>query len=126
MGTVVINHYAAGMDLSPDGGRLYVATCRHSSYTQYFPGSITVIDTAQYGDVDTIAVPLSPDTVTVSPDGSVVLVTHYDTNSMSAIDVGRRSVTSASLPDARSALWSRPTAPGCTSSACSHSSPSTS
>ena len=88
------------MDLSPDGAPLYVATSRVSSYTQYFPGSVTVIDTARYAIVDTIAVSLSPDTVTVSPDGSLVLVTHYDTNSISAIDVERRSVTSVFLPDA--------------------------
>ena len=98
--TVVIKNYATGMDLTPDGGHLYVATSQISSYTQYFPGSVTVIDTAQHDVVDTIAVPLSPDTVTVSPDGSLVLVTHYDTNAISAIDVERRSVTSMSLPDA--------------------------
>ena len=100
MATVRIKNYATGMDLSPDGGHLYVTTSRLSSYTQYFAGSVTVIDTAQYAVVDTIAVPLSPDTVTVSPDGSRVLVTHYDTNAISAIDIEQRSVTSVSLPDA--------------------------
>jgi YVTN family beta-propeller protein len=98
--TVAIENYATGMDLSPDGDHLYVATSRLSSYTQYFPGSITVIDTAQHDVVDTIDVPLSPDTVTVSPDGSRVVVTHYDTNSISAIDVETREVTSMRLPDA--------------------------
>jgi YVTN family beta-propeller protein len=98
--TVAIENYATGMDLGPDGGQLYVATSRISSYTQYFPGSITVIDTATYEVVDTIDVPPSPDTVTVSPDGSRVLVTHYDTNSISAIDVESREVTSMRLPDA--------------------------
>ncbi|HWS91194.1 MAG TPA: hypothetical protein VN306_01425 [Mycobacterium sp.] len=100
MATVVIENYATGMDLAPDGGHLYVATSTLSAYTQYFPGSVTVIDTVQHEVVDTIAVPLSPDTVTVSPDGSRVLVTHYDANAISAIDVERRSVTSVSLPDA--------------------------
>jgi YVTN family beta-propeller protein len=100
MTTVAIENYATGMDLSPDGDHLYVATSRLSSYTQYFPGSITVIDTAKYDVVDTIDVPLSPDTVTVSPDGSRVVVTHYDTNSISAIDVETREVTSMRLPDA--------------------------
>lgn len=97
--TVAIKNYATGMDLSPDGAHLYVATSQLSSYTQYFPGSIAVIDTEHHDLVDTIAVPLSPDTVTVSPDGSRVLVTHYDTNSISAIDVERREVTSMRLPD---------------------------
>ncbi len=100
MAAVVVENYATGMDLSPDGAHLYVATSRVSSYTQYFPGSLTVIETARYAIVDTIAVSPSPDTVTVSPDGSRVLVTHYDTNSISAIDVERRSVTSMFLPDA--------------------------
>src|SRR5271166_1721160 len=100
MATVAIKNYATGMDLSPDGGHLYVATSRLSSYTQYFAGSVTVIDTEKYAVVDTIAVPLSPDTVTATPDGSRVLVTHYDTNSISAIDVETREVTSMRLPDA--------------------------
>ena len=98
--TIAIENYASGMDVSPDGGQLYVATSRLSSYTQYSPGSVTVIDTAQHKVVDTIAVPMSPDTVTVSPDGSRVFVTHYDTNSISAIDVESREVTSMRLPDA--------------------------
>jgi YVTN family beta-propeller protein len=59
-----------------------------------------VIDTGQYAVVDTISVPLSPDTVTVIPGCSRVLVTHYDINAISAIDIDRRSVTSMSLPDA--------------------------
>jgi DNA-binding beta-propeller fold protein YncE len=100
LGTVAIKNYATGMDVSPDGGRLYIATSTVSTYTQFFPGWVTVIDTAQYAVVESIAVPVSPDTVTVSPDGSRVLVTHYDTNSISAIDVERCSVASVNLPDA--------------------------
>jgi YVTN family beta-propeller protein len=100
LGTMAIKNYATGMDLSPDGGRLYITTSTVNTYTQFFPGWVTVIDTAQYTVVESIAVPVSPDTVTVSPDGSRVLVTHYDTNSISAIDVARRSVTSVNLPDA--------------------------
>jgi YVTN family beta-propeller protein len=100
LGTVAIKNYATGMDVSPDGGRLYIATSTVSTYTHFFPGWVTVIDTAQHAVVDSIAVPLSPDTVTVSPDGSRVLVSHYDTNSISAIDVAGRSVTSVNIPDA--------------------------
>lgn len=55
MATVAIKNYASGMDLRPDSGDLYVATSRLTSYTQYFPGSVTVIDTTQYAVVDTIA-----------------------------------------------------------------------
>ena len=97
---VAINDYPTGMGVSPGGGHLYVATSRISSYSQYFPGFVTVIDAAHYTVVETIAVPLSPDTVTVSPDGSRVFVTHYDTNVVSSVDVERRSATLVSLPDA--------------------------
>jgi YVTN family beta-propeller protein len=100
LGTVAIKNYATGMGVSPDGGRLYIATSTVSTHTHFFPGWVTVIDTAQHAVVDTIAVPVSPDTVTVSPDGSRVLVTHYDTNSISAIDLERRNVASVNLPDA--------------------------
>ena len=98
--TVAIENYATGMDLSPDGALLYIAVSRPSAYTQYSPGSVTVMDTRHNAVVDRIKVPLSPDTVTVSPDGSRVVVTHYDTNMISAIDVERRSVPSVRLPDA--------------------------
>lgn len=82
LSTVAIKNYATGMGVSPDGRRLYVATSTVSSYTQLFPGWLTVIDTEQDAVVDSIAVPVSPDTVTVTPDGARVLVTHYDTNSI--------------------------------------------
>ncbi|MGZ4583640.1 MAG: YncE family protein [Mycobacterium sp.] len=100
MGTVLIDNLASGMDLSPDGGHLYVATSRVSSYTQYFAGLLTVIDTARHEVVDSIALPSSPDTVTISHDGSRVLVTHFDTYTISAVDMERRSVVSVCLPDA--------------------------
>jgi YVTN family beta-propeller protein len=100
LATMSIKNYATGMDLSLDGGRLYIATSRLNTYTQYFPGSLSVIDTAQYAVVESIAVPLSPDTVTVSPDGCRVFVTHYDTNSISAIDLERCGVSSVYLTDA--------------------------
>ncbi|MBV8181343.1 MAG: hypothetical protein JO045_21585 [Mycobacterium sp.] len=97
---LAIENYATGIELSPDGGQLYVAAARLSSYAEYLPGAITVIDTAQCAVTDTIAVPRSPDTVSVSPDGSRVFVTHYNTNLISAIDVERRTIISMSLPDA--------------------------
>ena len=98
--TVAIDNYATGMDLSSDGGHLYVATSQLSSYTQYFPGSLSVIDTGQEAVVDAISVPLSPDAVTAMLNGSRVLVTHHDIHAISAIDLERRSVTSMFLPDA--------------------------
>jgi YVTN family beta-propeller protein len=98
--TVRIDDYATGMDLSPDGSLLYVATSRCNPYTQYFPGLVSVIDTATYTVVDTIDVPLSPSTVTASPDGPCIFVTHYDTGAISAVDTARHGVISVRLPDA--------------------------
>jgi YVTN family beta-propeller protein len=97
--TVTIENYATGMRLSPDGGQLYVAGSRLNAW-KHSPGAIAVIDTAHCAVTDTIVVPPSPDTVRVSPDGSRIFVTHYDTNSISVVDVERRAIDSVSLPDA--------------------------
>ena len=98
--TAPVQNYPTGMDLSPDGSRLYVATSAHSSYRQYYSGWVSVIDTASHTVVDTIAVPRSPSGVTVSPDGSRIFITHYDTNAITAVDPVRRNVTSLFLSDA--------------------------
>jgi YVTN family beta-propeller protein len=97
--TVTIENYATGMQLSPDGGQLYVVASRLDAW-KHSPGAIAVIDTAHCAVTDTIAVPPSPDTVRVSPDGSRIFVTHYDSNSISVVDVERRAIDSVSLPDA--------------------------
>ena len=97
---VPIDTCVTGMDLSPDGSRLYVATSRRSPYTQYYPGLVSVIDTGTHTAVDNIAVSVSPTTLTVSPDGSRTFITHYDTNAITAIDLIRRSVTSICVQDA--------------------------
>lgn len=74
MATVAIDNSATGMDLSFDGGHLYVATSRLSSYTQYFPGSLSVIDTGKYAVVDTISVPLREvDKVAMRADAAAAL-----------------------------------------------------
>lgn len=97
--TAAIENYVTGMELSPDGRRLYAATSRLSADDEISVGTVEVIDTARCGVTDTIAVPRSPDTVTVTPDGSRIFVTHYDTNSITAIDAEQRTITSVSLPD---------------------------
>jgi DNA-binding beta-propeller fold protein YncE len=74
-----------------DTDRLYVAATRLSAYAEHPLGLIMVIDTVQRGVVEAIALPRSSDTVSMSPDGPRVFVTHYDTNSISAVDVEQRT-----------------------------------
>ncbi|MCW2653110.1 MAG: hypothetical protein JWR32_4086 [Mycobacterium sp.] len=105
---VPVDSYAADLDVSPDGSRLYVVTRERSSYYQYCSGSVSVIDTDAHTVVDTIEVPVSPSTVTVSPDGSGLYVTHYDTNAVSSIDLARQCATSVSPVDAPLSAAVRP------------------
>jgi YVTN family beta-propeller protein len=91
-----VDAHATGMALSPDGGRLYVASSKHNSYLDI----ISVIDTGTYKVDDLIAVPSSPDTITATPDGSRLVVTHYDTNMVSIIELATRDVAPVRLDDA--------------------------
>ena len=86
--------------ISPDGTRLYLAGCDRGSYYQYPAGWLTIIDTATYTAINTIAVGACPDTVTVSPDGAHLYITHYDDNdSVSAIDLTNNGVSTIDLGD---------------------------
>src|SRR5262249_49268831 len=98
--TVPLANDPAGMDLNPDGSRLYVATSERSSYKQYPEATISVIDTGTYTVIDTTPVPSSPSTITVSPDGSRVFVTHYDIDVISVIDLKPQTVMSVTVQDA--------------------------
>jgi len=90
----------AGLAMSPDGGRLYVASYDARTLYQYGAGLLTVIDTAGPAIVDIFAVDPCPETVTVSPDGTHLSITHYDTSSVSAIDLTARTATTVTLPHA--------------------------
>jgi YVTN family beta-propeller protein len=59
-----------------------------------------VIDTADPAIVDSFAVDPCPETVKVSPDGAHLSITHYDTSSVSAIDLTTRTATTVTLPHA--------------------------
>ena len=96
---VPVDRHATGLGVSPDGSRLYVASRQSSSYLDW-RGSISVIDTETYRVVDTIAVELAPDTVTVSWDGTRLYATHYHKNSISIIDLETRAVTRRVFRDA--------------------------
>jgi YVTN family beta-propeller protein len=85
---VPVDSYASALTLSPDGGRLYVASSRPQSHQRRGHGSISVIDTATFTLIEVIAMRFSPDAMSVSPDGSTLYATHYNKNAISAIELG--------------------------------------
>ena len=97
---VPVDSYAGALTLSPDGGRLYVASSKPRSSHQRHRGSISVIDTATFTLIDVIAMQFSPDAIIVSPDGSRVYASHYNKNAISAIELASNSHTVIGLDDA--------------------------
>ena len=97
---VPVDSYAGALTLSPDGGRLYVASSKPRSTNQHGHGSISVIDTATFALIYVIAMQYSPDTLIVSPDGSRLYATHYNKNAISAIELASYSQTVIGLDDA--------------------------
>jgi YVTN family beta-propeller protein len=93
-------HDVAALAISPDGGRLYAVSYDRRAYHQYPAGWLTIIDTASHAAVKTIAIGASPETVTTSPDGSYLYITHYDTCSVSAVNLATDSTTVVALADA--------------------------
>jgi hypothetical protein len=89
---------------SKNTDRRYVAASRLTAYAEYSPGVIMVIDTVQRGVIDAVAVPRSPDTRQCEPRRFRVLVTHYDTNSIPAVDVEQGTVASVFLSNWRTIL----------------------
>ncbi len=84
---VPVESYATALTLSPDGGRLYVASSKPQSHQRRGHGSISVIDTATFTLIEVIAMRFSPDAISVSPDGSTLYATHYNKNAISAIEL---------------------------------------
>ena len=76
-----------------DSNRFYVGLSRQSAYYQYDTGLVGVIDTATNAVIRTIDLGASPDTVTISPDGSMMYATHYDHKLVTAIDLDAYHVT---------------------------------
>jgi len=87
---------ATDLAVDPDGSRLYVT----SSVPGGRSGWLVVIDTETYQAVDTIVMRLAPDTVTVSPDGGRLYLTHYDGNALSILDLAARTTTMMAVHDA--------------------------
>ena len=97
---LAVENYVTDLALGPDGDRLYAASSERSTYYQYPRGTVSVIDAERHEVIDVIDMPLAPDTVTVSADGSRLYVTHFDTDAISIIDLVTRHVDSIGLDDA--------------------------
>jgi len=97
--TVPVKDVAA-LAISPDGSRLYAVSYDRRTYYQYPAGRLTIIDTASHAVVETIAIGACPETVTASPDGAYLYITHYDTCSVSAVNLTTGNVTAVALRDA--------------------------
>src|SRR5271156_3763576 len=93
-------HDVAALAISPDGSRLYAVSYDQRTYYQYPAGWLTIIDTASHAAVKTIAIGASPETVTTSPDGSYLYITHYDTCSVTAVNLATDSTRVVALADA--------------------------
>ena len=85
--------------VAPEGDRVYVGLSQQSAYYQYDAGLVGVIDTATNAVIHTIDLVASPDTITVSPDGSMMYTTHYDRKLVSAVNLGSYRVTPINLGD---------------------------
>ena len=96
---VPVNDVAA-LAISPDGGRLYAVSCERRTYYQYPAGRLSIIDTVGHAVVETIAVGACPETAAASPDGAHLYITHYDTFSVSAVNLTTGSVAAVGLRDA--------------------------
>jgi YVTN family beta-propeller protein len=93
-------HDVAALVISPDGSRLYAVSYDRRTYYQYPASWLTVIDTASHAAVKTTAIGACPETVTASPDGTHLYITHYDSCSVSAVNLTTDSTTAVTLPDA--------------------------
>lgn len=98
--TTVPADNVVALTISPDGSRLYAVLSDRRTYYHYPAGRLTIIDTASRAVVETIAVGACPETVTASPDGAYLYITHYDTCSVSAVNLTTGNVTAVALRDA--------------------------
>ena len=90
----------AGLAINPAGTLLYAVSYDRRTYYQYPAGRLTIVDAANGTVADVIAVGVCPETATVSPDGAFLSITHYDTRSVSMVNVATGAVTAVGLRDA--------------------------
>ena len=82
--TIAVGNFPGGMDVTPDGSRLYVP--------HYNSNTVSVINTATNTVVTTISVGAGPGSVRVSPDGSRAYVASQSSNSVTVINTATNSV----------------------------------
>ncbi len=102
-GTTVYNlpiNGITGLVISPAGTLLYAISCDRRTYYQYPPGRLTIVDAASGTVAEAIAIGACPGSVTVSQDGTSLAVTHYDTRSVSMVNLATGAVTAVRLRDA--------------------------
>ena len=90
----------ARLSINPAGTLLYAVSYDRRTYYQYPAGRLTIVDAASGTVADAIAVGACPETVTVSPDGTCLSITHYDTHSVSMVNLATGAVTAVGLRDA--------------------------
>lgn len=93
------DHTITGLAAHPDGTRVYAGLCRRSAYDQHDAGVVSVIDTATHSVIGAVDTGASPDTMTFSPDGSMMYATHHDGGFVSAVDLAAHRVTPIALGD---------------------------
>jgi YVTN family beta-propeller protein len=94
------NYVITGLAAAAEGDRVYAGLSLQSVYRQYDSGLVGVIDTAANALIHTVDLGASPDTINVSPDGSMLYTTHYDHKLVSAVDLASQFVTPIALSDA--------------------------
>ena len=97
--TMAAANEVAALAVSPDGTCLYVITTERSPHREYPSSWLTIIETAGNAVVDTIEIGPNPRTITASPDGLLVYITHDDAASVSAVDLTTNTVTEIALDD---------------------------
>jgi YVTN family beta-propeller protein len=65
-------------------------------------GWLTIIDTARHAVLSTLAIGSNPETVTASPDGAHLYITHHDKASVSVVEPASNKITTVAVDDARS------------------------
>lgn len=100
-----VDGFITGMAVSPNGRRLYVASA--AGRTDERGGIITIIDTADYKTVDSVAIDEAPDTISADAEG-LLYVTHFHANSVSVIDPGTHCGIMVALDDAPMEAVARP------------------
>ena len=89
-----------GIAISSAGTLLYAVSYDRRTYYQYPAGRLTIVDAASGTVTDTIAVGAWPETATVSPDDTCLSISHYDTHSVSLVNLATGVVTAVGLRDA--------------------------